>query len=60
MSRDEDYEKDLTEEFDKALTKDVTLTKAQIGNVRLRAKDEDLWERIRNNIKNIRRRRRRK
>jgi len=59
VAKDEEHKVDLTDEFDKALKKDISLTPTQIGNVKLIEKDEDLWEKIRNNIKNIRKRRRR-
>lgn len=61
MAKDEDHKIDFSDDLDfkKALEKDLTLTPSQIGNVKLVSDDEDLWAKIRNNIKNIKKRRRR-
>jgi hypothetical protein len=58
--KDEEHKEDLTSEFDKALQKDITITQSQLGNVRLKDEDEDLWKRIKQSMRNIRRRRRRR
>lgn len=58
--KDEDSKKDLTSEFDKALKKDLTITQSQLGNVRLRNEDEDLWARVKKSMRNIRKNRRKR
>ena len=58
--KDEDSKKDLTLEFDKALKKDLTITQSQLGNVKLRNEDEDLWARVKKSMRNIRKNRRKR
>jgi len=62
MAKDEDSKIDFSDDLDfpDSIKKGLNITKAQLGNMKLKANsDENLLERIRKNIKNIRKHRRR-
>lgn len=63
MAKDEEQSKDLTEDFGDAIKKDTKLTKLQTNKWvphPTSATTKETWERIRKNIREIRKQRRRK